>query len=82
MTCLGGTWRELSCRGPKGCTTQGSAVDCDQNYAAAGDSCETDGNVACALDRKSTLRCEQTRWVVGHPCAKGCAVKDRVVECD
>ncbi len=82
MTCISGTWRELSCRGPKGCGTQASLVDCDQTLAMAGDSCETEDNFACAVDQKSTLRCEKTRWVMAHACPKSCAVKDRVVDCD
>ena len=82
MTCLDHAWRELSCRGPKGCATVNNMVDCDQSLATENDSCETDGNFACAVDLKSTLRCDKTHWVTAHACPKSCSVKDRVVDCD
>jgi hypothetical protein len=82
ITCHEGKWLEMACRGPKGCSMTGKSVDCDQSLATPGEACETEGNPACASDKKGTVKCDKGKWVADRKCDKGCEVKGNIVECD
>ena len=72
------------CHGPAGCTAAGTSSACDATLAIAGDGCEIEGNIACAVDKKAQLDCKNHKWVVGATCkgAKGCEFKDEELFCD
>ena len=72
------------CHGPAGCTAAGTASACDATLALAGEGCEVEGNIACAVDKKAQLDCKNHTWVVGATCkgAKGCEFKDEELFCD
>ncbi|MBL8610989.1 MAG: hypothetical protein JNL38_26845 [Myxococcales bacterium] len=82
LTCHDKTWMELSCRGPKGCVTTGNTVECDESLAQAGDACDHEGNVACAVDKKASVKCDKGKWVADEKCPKGCEVTGLLVKCE
>src|SRR5262249_32287789 len=41
-----------TCKGPKGCKVDGTKVHCDDDIADPGDNCATEGDLACATDKK------------------------------
>lgn len=79
-----GKYVATGCHGPAGCTAAGTASACDASLAIAGDGCETEGNIACAVDKKAQLDCKNHTWVVGATCkgVKGCEFKDEELFCD
>jgi hypothetical protein len=84
LMCSEKVWTKLSCLGPKGCRAEGSAIDCDESFAAPGEFCERDDNVACSADKKSQLRCDKGSWRIDSSCRgpEGCQVNGEVVRCD
>lgn len=69
------------CRGPKGCTHDGTTVRCDQSRATAGDRClRRGGGVvggACSLDGKAVLECNDSdTFVLKRECfaKNGCEI--------
>jgi hypothetical protein len=74
----------LGCHGPAGCTGTGTSAACDASLALPGEGCETEGNIACSVDKKAQLDCKNHTWVVGATCkgAKGCEFKDEELFCD
>ncbi|MDB4937273.1 MAG: hypothetical protein JWP87_4245 [Labilithrix sp.] len=72
------------CHGPAGCAGTGTQASCDNTLALAGESCEIEGNIACAVDKKAQLDCKNHKWVVGATCkgAKGCEFRDEELFCD
>ena len=79
-----GKYVATGCHGPAGCTAAGTASACDASLALAGEGCEVEGNIACAVDKKAQLDCKNHTWVVGATCkgAKGCEFKDEELFCD
>ncbi len=82
LTCHSGAWLELQCRGPKGCATNGSVVECDESLAEPGDACDHENNVACTVDKTSSAKCTGGKWVKDEKCPKGCAVEGLLVKCE
>ena len=74
----------LGCHGPLGCLAAGTDSTCDASLALAGDGCETEGNIACSVDKKAQLDCKNHKWVLGATCkgAKGCELRDEELFCD
>jgi hypothetical protein len=73
-----------SCLGPGGCARGDKEATCDNSAAAAGDPCTQEGDLACALDGKSTVSCKGGKMAQGLPCKgpKGCTVAGTAVRCD
>ncbi len=84
LACTGGVVTALPCRGPKGCTATSAQVECDNSLANAGDACDEPGDVACALDGKSALECQNGKFTLAEPCkgAHGCRVEGTEIACD
>lgn len=82
LTCHSGTWVEIHCRGPKSCSASGAVITCDESLAQLGESCNQEKNVACAVDKKSSLTCTGGKWAKGETCPKGCDVKGNMVHCE
>jgi hypothetical protein len=56
-----------TCRGPRGCV-DGQAVACDHSIAAPGDPCDDPGGIGCAMDRSSTVRCQNGFYAPAEAC--------------
>ncbi|HEY2404502.1 MAG TPA: hypothetical protein VGI10_00760 [Polyangiaceae bacterium] len=84
LICNNGTYKSLSCRGAKGCTTSATQLDCDNSLATLGDGCNTENDVACQLDKKAALQCKSGKFELAATCkgAHGCASEDNEISCD
>jgi len=67
------------CKGPRGCTTSGETVYCDNALAEPGDLCTEEGDAACKADRSSFLKCHKGKFVVTSTCRgpKKCSVTEK-----
>jgi hypothetical protein len=80
--------RELNvysaCRGPKGCTTDGSGVSCDTSLARIDEPCRPTEAHACDVDGGYELRCSsQLAWTTHKECTfGGCRVQANTIFCD
>lgn len=83
---LGRFGQRRFCRGPGGCTLRGDTPDCDDSIALDGDPCTTNGYIACAVDGKRELVCENGRFSMSRACRRsGCTVRKgvrRTIACD
>jgi hypothetical protein len=85
LTCgADGKFTPMTCRGAKGCTKAGSAINCDDSIAQENDGCDEENEVACSVDKKSALECHGNKFVVGETCkgAKACNVDGDKIQCD
>jgi len=84
FVCANGVVTALACRGPKACTSTSTQVDCDNSLANLGDSCDQADDVACAVDKKSALTCQNGKFALAEPCkgARGCTVDGNEISCD
>ena len=73
-----------TCRGPGGCTFEGTTLKCDTDVADPKDPCEDEGDLSCALDGKSLLRCKKEKYVVEGTCKgpDGCKSSGGNFRCD
>lgn len=81
LECRLGTWTELPCRGPAGCTDSGGKVDCDMSLNQAGDACaaSTEGKGLCEASGTATLECRQGTLVKTNDCSSCTTSGDQVV---
>lgn len=71
-----------SCRGAKGCTDEEHPekqlieFSCDDSVAQEGDTCASEGNYACAMDRKGMHICQGGKFVSFKACTgpQGCTI--------
>lgn len=84
LVCASGVVTALPCRGPKACAATRAQVECDNSLANVGDNCDQLGDVACAVDKKSALECQNGKFVLAEPCkgARGCIVEGNEISCD
>jgi hypothetical protein len=85
LVCKEGTFApHLECRGKGGCAIAAARVSCDMSIAAAGDRCTERGAVACAVDGKQMLVCQNGRFALHRHCRGqlGCQLKDDAPTCD
>jgi len=85
LKCNAGTFRRMhGCGGPKGCTTSGDRLQCDETLAAAEEPCSKEGILACSKDGKLSLRCTLSKWSAVRNCrgTKGCRMEDAFPICD
>ncbi|MEO8874355.1 MAG: hypothetical protein ABI461_02110 [Polyangiaceae bacterium] len=69
-----------ACRGPNGCVIKEEPLehkiefDCDDSIAQIGDSCDTDTEEACSVDKKALLICKDAKFAAHKTCggAQGC----------
>ena len=61
FVCDAGKWRELPCRGARGCARRGDADECDDTVAAPGDACPRNPplDYACTNDKSKALVCKE-----------------------
>jgi hypothetical protein len=74
----------LECRGKAGCTMLGRTFSCDTSIATKGDSCRSQGAVACGEDQKHMLVCRDGRFELYRYCRGqyGCFTKGEAPSCD
>jgi hypothetical protein len=84
LVCINGTLLNASCGGPQGCTSAGTEVTCDNDFAAVGDGCAELNDVSCSTDKKAELTCIKNHFALKAACKgpRGCAVNGRTVSCD
>jgi hypothetical protein len=86
--CDAASWREIPCRGPRGCGRRGDDADrCDDTLAGEGDACPRNPSVdyACSRDRSAALVCRDGRFDLWRRCrgANGCSILgEQHLDCD
>ncbi len=82
LECRGGTWREVPCRGPLGCSETGQSVRCDTSNNVAGDGCASsaEGTGLCRADGRAVLECRQGVLAETASCSQ-CSVQSGQVTC-
>lgn len=84
MWCQDGKLATGPCKGPKGCTTEGTTMRCDISANAVGEPCSPDDQdaAACTADGKSMVVCEKGKYAI-RPCRGPKACKELgKVDCD
>ena len=73
-----------TCRGPGGCSFEGTDLKCDTDIADPKDPCEDDNGLACALDGKSILKCKKDTYALESSCRgpSGCKIAGGKARCD
>jgi hypothetical protein len=74
-----------TCRGPKACAIVPHPSDnkvefvCDDSLAKEGDACDTNGEEACSMDKKSMLVCNANKFGTPKPCGgpAGCTYDEK-----
>ncbi len=82
FVCVDSKWMALECRGPNACRVTGSSVDCDQSLANLNDACDEEGNYACTVDKKASLKCVGKKWTMDEQCPNSCSVSSTEVACN
>jgi hypothetical protein len=60
-----------TCRGQNGCAVT-TGVACDHSIAMLGDACDGPNEIACSMDRKAILRCQNGVYAQGEACRGSC----------
>ncbi len=86
LTCIGGSFVEVACQGPLGCTRYQERANCDVSAASEGDRClgQNEEEYACSLDKKRALMCKNGKMERYLECRgkSGCALLGQQVSCD
>lgn len=85
VVCKGGKFEPwLECRGKAGCTMLGRTASCDTSIAEIGDTCKTQGAVACGGDQKHMVICRDGSFALYRQCRGqyGCYNKGETPSCD
>ncbi len=84
LTCRGGKYVTLPCRGANGCQREGDQSRCDRSVATVGDSCDQAGSKACSPDSRQVLGCESGKMQVLLQCRgeRGCVAVGSKLDCD
>lgn len=86
LTCTAGQLAIAAhCRGPAGCSIEGTAAHCDQSVGAAGDTCRGgEGVGACTADGAGFVLCEAGTFVLAAACRGplGCRREGTRILCD
>jgi hypothetical protein len=84
LACHEGTWEAMACKGPLGCTKNGSEFVCDQSVAKEGEACNVAGSFVCTAEKSSMLECVKNRWSLSQTCLgeRACVLTDKKVTCD
>lgn len=85
IACRGGTFVEVACPGPLGCSKYQDHANCDTSVANAGETCMgEDDEYACSPDKKHALVCKGGKFAPYLECRgkAGCAMLGRTVSCD
>jgi hypothetical protein len=74
----------MPCRGPKACAVSGSTIECDNSLATVSDACDQPNDVACSVDHKAALECQDGKFTLAEACkgVRGCVVDGDNISCD
>ncbi|HVJ92642.1 MAG TPA: hypothetical protein VM580_22735 [Labilithrix sp.] len=85
IACRNGTFAEVPCAGPIGCSKYQDHANCDTSVALAGAPClGEDDEYACSADKKHAVVCKGGRFEPYLECRgkDGCATLGHAVSCD
>lgn len=87
LLCDSASWRDVPCRGRRGCNQREGADECDDELALEGDPCPRNPAVdyACSVDHTAALECRSGRFSLWRRCRgeAGCRlVADHRLDCD
>jgi hypothetical protein len=85
IACRGGTFAQVPCAGPGGCSKYKDHANCDTSSAAPGDGCMgEDDEYACTADNKHLLACKGGKFEPYLECRgkTGCSISGRAFSCD
>jgi hypothetical protein len=70
------------CKGPRGCTSTGETVYCDNALAEPGDLCTEEADPACKSDHTSFMKCTGGKFAITNGCRgpKACIVTEKPAE--
>lgn len=83
IECRAKVWRELPCKGPKGCVSSGGQVTCDISRDVAGDACGigAEGAGICTVDGHAVLECREGVLVQTKLCPTACSGDEVHLSC-
>lgn len=85
IVCRRGTFAEVACAGPMGCSKYEDHANCDTSLASASAPCMgEDDEYSCSPDKKRALVCKGDRFEPYLECRgpSGCSILGRTVSCD
>ena len=84
LTCHGGVYGLLPCRGSKGCVNADGRALCDTSLAEQGDACHDENLKACSVDGAQVLICKAHTMQRFYLCRgpSGCASAAGKLSCD
>ncbi len=84
LTCRGGVYGLLPCRGSKGCVNADGRALCDTSLAEQGDACHDESSKACSADGAQVLICKEHTMQRFYLCRgpNGCALAAGKLSCD
>ena len=84
LKCVAKKFQSLNtCRGKDGCRVlelpeeQKTEFVCDDSLAQENDSCDTEGEEACSMDKTELFRCKSAHFAKDHPCPGGCSFDEK-----
>lgn len=83
LSCRGGAYVSVPCKGPRGCVMDSRNALCDASLASASDDCKP-GARACGTDGVELLACANGKMKLVHHCRgkEGCSSKAGKLGCD
>ena len=80
--CRDGKWAQLPCRGPNGCVSRKSGIECAVSLDREHDGCAStaEGTGFCTSTGDGLMECVDGRWTLTASCVD-CALRDDVVVC-
>jgi len=84
LSCHGGRYVAVACRGQRGCAEDGGRAECDESVAESGEACDHDDKKACSADGKRVLLCASGQMQTMYQCRgeQGCRVTAGKIDCD
>ena len=84
LKCVGKTFQILNtCRGKDGCRVlelpeeKKTEFMCDDALAQDNDACDTEGELACSMDKTEILRCKASHFAKEQACPGGCSFDEK-----
>lgn len=84
LSCHGGRYASLPCRGPQGCVNTDGRAQCDTSLAEPADPCRAENLKACSYDGTQVLICKQGAMQHFYLCRgpAGCKQANGKLKCD
>lgn len=84
LSCHGGLYGLMPCRGASGCVSVDGRAVCDSSLAELNDACHDEDTKSCAVDGSQVLICKQNAMQRFYACRgpKGCTANHDKLSCD